>query len=115
MRIGVPREIKNHEYRVGLTPSSVAELCGHGHAVWVESQAGAAIGFGDADYAAAGARVVADAAEVFAAAELIVKVKEPLAAERAADGADCCLDKSHNCYLTVLKNFWNCSCFYFTG
>lgn len=87
MRIGVPREIKNHEYRVGLTPSSVAELCGHGHAVWVESQAGAAIGFGDADYAAAGARVVADAAEVFAAAELIVKVKEPLAAERARLGA----------------------------
>ncbi|MCY1291604.1 Alanine dehydrogenase [compost metagenome] len=83
MRIGVPREIKVHEYRVGLTPPSVAELSGLGHELWVETQAGAAIGFSDADYQAAGARIAADAAEVFATAELIVKVKEPQAEERA--------------------------------
>lgn len=83
MRIGVPREIKNHEYRVGLTPQSVAELCAHGHEVWVETQAGAAIGFADADYLRAGAQLAASAAALFAAAELIVKVKEPLASERA--------------------------------
>lgn len=83
MRIGVPKEIKNHEYRVGLTPQSVAELTGLGHELWVESRAGAAIGFSDADYQAAGARIEADPAEVFGHAELIVKVKEPLAVERA--------------------------------
>lgn len=83
MRIGVPKEIKVHEYRVGLTPTSVAELVGHGHEVWVQSLAGAAIGFGDDDYRAAGARLVGEAAEVFDAAELIVKVKEPQARERA--------------------------------
>lgn len=83
MRIGVPREIKNHEYRVGLTPSAVAELQAHGHEVWVETQAGAAIGFADDDYRQAGARIAADAGEVFARATLIVKVKEPQAVERA--------------------------------
>lgn len=77
MRIGVPKEVKVHEYRVGLTPGSVRELAAHGHAVLVERDAGAAIGFADADYKAAGARIAADAAEVFATAELIVKVKEP--------------------------------------
>ncbi|MCQ4348126.1 alanine dehydrogenase [Pseudomonas stutzeri] len=86
MRIGVPREIKNHEYRVGLTPQSVAELRALGHPVWVETLAGAAIGFSDDDYAKAGARIAADAEEVFAEAELIVKVKEPLASERARLG-----------------------------
>ncbi|SDL67702.1 alanine dehydrogenase [Pseudomonas indica] len=83
MRIGVPKEIKNHEYRVGLTPQSVAELTGLGHEVSVQTQAGAAIGFFDEDYQAAGARIARDADEVFDVAELIVKVKEPLAEERA--------------------------------
>jgi alanine dehydrogenase len=77
VRIGVPKEVKVHEYRVGLTPGSVRELTAHGHAVLVETGAGAAIGFADADYEAAGARIAADAAEVFATAELVVKVKEP--------------------------------------
>jgi alanine dehydrogenase len=77
VRIGVPKEVKVHEYRVGLTPGSARELVAHGHAVLVETGAGAAIGFADADYEAAGARIAADAAELFATAELIVKVKEP--------------------------------------
>ena len=83
MLIGVPREIKAQECRVGLTPESVAELVHQGHAVLVETQAGAGIGADDAAYQAAGARIAPDAAAVFAAAELIVKVKEPQAAERA--------------------------------
>lgn len=83
MRIGVPKEIKNHEYRVGLTPHSVAELTSLGHQVWVETLAGAAIGFSDGDYQTAGAQIAGDAAQVFAEAQLIVKVKEPLTAERA--------------------------------
>jgi len=83
MLIGVPKEIKNHEYRVGLTPASVRELVHHGHAVRVQAGAGAGIGAADADYLAAGASIAADAAEVFAQAELVVKVKEPQAAERA--------------------------------
>jgi alanine dehydrogenase len=83
MRIGVPREIKVHEYRVGLTPDSVRELCARGHRVLVEAGAGAGIGASDAEYAAAGAEIAADAAAVYAGAELLVKVKEPLAAERA--------------------------------
>ncbi|MBS1158720.1 MAG: L-alanine dehydrogenase [Proteobacteria bacterium] len=81
MLIGVPKEIKNHEYRVGLTPSSVRELVGHGHRVIVEKQAGSAIGLSDEKYLAAGGELVDDAAEVFARAELIVKVKEPQAEE----------------------------------
>ena len=81
MLIGVPKEIKVHEYRVGLTPSSVRELVLHRHAVLVQAGAGAGIGADDADYARAGAELVADAAEVFARAEMVVKVKEPLPAE----------------------------------
>ena len=77
MRIGLPKEIKNHEYRVGLTPASVRELCAHGHSVLVQSGAGAAIGLSDALYQSAGATLAADAAEVFALADMIVKVKEP--------------------------------------
>eukprot|EP01036_Dinobryon_divergens_P046598 gene46599-62324_t len=77
MRIGLPKEIKNHEYRVGLTPASVRELCAHGHSVLVQSGAGAAIGLSDALYQSAGATLAADAAEVFAWADMIVKVKEP--------------------------------------
>ncbi|HXH02658.1 MAG TPA: alanine dehydrogenase [Candidatus Competibacteraceae bacterium] len=77
MQIGVPKEIKNHEYRVGLTPASVAELVAHGHRVLVETRAGAGIGFGDDDYRAAGAEIVPTGAAVFEQAEMIVKVKEP--------------------------------------
>jgi alanine dehydrogenase len=77
MKIGVPKEIKNHEYRVGLTPASVREFVAHGHAVTVQAGAGAAIGLDDAQYAAAGATIAPDAASVFAQADMIVKVKEP--------------------------------------
>jgi alanine dehydrogenase len=77
MRIGVPKEIKTHEYRVGLTDGSVRELVEHGHTVLVESNAGAAIGMTDDDYTRRGGTVVASAAEVFAESDLIVKVKEP--------------------------------------
>jgi len=83
MRIGVPKEIKTHEYRVGLTPISVRELTHHGHEVTVEHDAAAPIGLYDEDYARAGATIAKDAAEVFAGAELIVKVKEPQQAEFA--------------------------------
>ena len=83
MRIAVPTEIKNHEYRVGLTPASVRELVNHGHQVWVQAGAGAAIGLGDGAYRAAGAQIAADAAEAFARGEMVVKVKEPQPAEIA--------------------------------
>src|SRR3970040_2488188 len=83
MLIGVPKEIKVHEYRVGLIPESVRELVARGHRVMVQRDAGAGLGATDADYASAGGVVVASAEEVFAQAELIVKVKEPLAAGRA--------------------------------
>jgi alanine dehydrogenase len=82
MRVGVPKEIKDHEDRVGLVPSSVAELVHHGHDVLVERGAGVGAGLGDDQYVAAGARIVDSAEEVFAQSEMIVKVKEPLAAER---------------------------------
>ena len=82
MLIGVPKEIKVHEYRVGMTPSSVREAVAHGHAVLVETQAGAGIGAGDDDYRRAGAEVVGGSAEVFGRADLVVKVKEPQAVER---------------------------------
>jgi alanine dehydrogenase len=82
MRIGVPREIKDQEYRVGLTPASVREVVAHGHAVIVETNAGAGIGAADAAYVAAGAKIAASAEEVFASAQMIVKVKEPQAVER---------------------------------
>ena len=77
MLIGLPKEIKNHEYRVGLTPASVRELTQHGHQVLVQNGAGAGIGMRDEQYVAVGATLVADAAQVFAQAEMIVKVKEP--------------------------------------
>lgn len=83
MRVGVPKEIKNHEYRVGLTPPSVAELVRHGHEVIVEASAGAGIDFSDQDYVEAGARIVATPAEVFAQSDMIVKVKEPQPGEIA--------------------------------
>ena len=83
MFVGVPKEIKNHEYRVGLTPASVRELVAAGHSVLVEQAAGAGIGASDEDYLAAGASIIATAAEVFAKADMIVKVKEPQPAECA--------------------------------
>ena len=83
MRIGLPKEIKNHEMRVGLTPDSVFELTRRGHSVLVETQAGVGIGADDDTYKAVGAEIAPDAASVFDATEMIVKVKEPLAVERA--------------------------------
>ena len=77
MRIGVPKEIKVHEYRVGLTPASVAELVAHGHEVFVETKAGNGIDCPDSAYEKAGATILPDAKAVFDAAEMIVKVKEP--------------------------------------
>lgn len=77
MLVGVPKEIKIEEYRVGLTPASVHEFVAHGHKVIVETGAGGGIGFSDDDYRRAGAEVVAAAAEIFARAEMVVKVKEP--------------------------------------
>ena len=83
MLVGVPKEIKDHEYRVGLIPSTVRELASKGHRVLVETGAGHGAGIGDDDYAAAGAEIVPGRDEVFDRAELIVKVKEPLAEERS--------------------------------
>ena len=83
MKIGVPKEIKNHEYRVGLTPGSVREMCAHGHSVMVQKNAGKGIGASDSDYQNAGAEILASAGEIFAKAEMIIKVKEPQAIERA--------------------------------
>lgn len=77
MRIGVPKEIKNHEYRVGLTPASVAELVHAGHEVLVETKAGTGIDFDDEAYVRVGAKIAPDAAAVFAGSDMIVKVKEP--------------------------------------
>ena len=82
MRVGVPKEIKNHEYRVGLVPSSVLELVHHGHEVIVQKGAGLGAGLTDEDYIAAGATMIETADEIFAGADMIVKVKEPLAEER---------------------------------
>ncbi|MFM9968048.1 MAG: alanine dehydrogenase [Burkholderiales bacterium] len=82
MRIGVPKEIKVHEYRVGLAPEGVRTLCAEGNEVWVESGAAQGIGIDDEEYRVAGATIAASASEVFEAAELIVKVKEPLTTER---------------------------------
>ena len=83
MKIGVPREIKTHEYRVGLTPAAVRELVSHGHSVLVQQSAAVSIGFPDAAYRAAGATIAPDAEAVFAEADLVVKVKEPQPAEIA--------------------------------
>ena len=83
MRVGTVREIKNHEYRVGLTPESVRELTSRGHEVWVERAAGLGIGATDEAYEAAGAVIKQDAKTIFDGAEMIVKVKEPQAPERA--------------------------------
>lgn len=83
MRIGCPKEIKDHEYRVGLTPESARELVAHGHEVWIESGAGAGIGASDAEYVDAGAVIKDGPTPIFAECEMIVKVKEPQAVERS--------------------------------
>jgi len=83
MKIGVPKEIKNHEYRVGLTPGSVREMCTHGHTVMVQKNAGAGISASDEDYQSAGAIIINTPEEIFSEAEMIVKVKELQAVERA--------------------------------
>ena len=81
MKIGVPKEIKIHEYRVGLVPAGVRELVDSGHQVLVQSGAGAGIGFEDSHYQSAGAVIAQRAADIFAACDLVVKVKEPQLAE----------------------------------
>ncbi|OGW66825.1 MAG: alanine dehydrogenase [Nitrospirae bacterium RIFCSPLOWO2_02_FULL_62_14] len=81
MIIGVPKEVKDHEFRVSLTPDGARALCAAGHAVWVEPSAGNGSGFSDDEYRAAGARLAASKEQVFREAELIVKVKEPLLSE----------------------------------
>ena len=83
MKIGCPKEIKPQEFRVGLTPHAAREVIAHGHSVLVETGAGMGAGFSDADYTAAGAQIAASAEQVFAEADLIVKVKEPQSVERA--------------------------------
>jgi len=88
MRVGVPKEIKNNEFRVGLVPASVRELTSQGHEVFVETNAGMGIGVSDDDYIAVGSRILATAQDVFDKAEMIVKVKEPQAVERAMLRAD---------------------------
>ncbi|MEO1266422.1 MAG: alanine dehydrogenase, partial [Pseudomonadota bacterium] len=75
MRVGVPKEIKVKEFRVGLTPTSVRELTAQGHEVWIETGAGAGIGEADARYEAAGAKIAPDAKAIFGQADMIVKVK----------------------------------------
>lgn len=95
MKIGVPKEIKTKEFRVGLTPASVAEITARGHQVVVETNAGIGIGFSDADYIAAGAEIVATPKVVFDAAEMIVKVKEPQLNE-------CAMLKPHHVLFTYL-------------
>tara|TARA_B100000768_G_scaffold39514_1_gene38356 strand:+ start:1919 stop:3034 length:1116 start_codon:yes stop_codon:yes gene_type:complete len=77
MLIGVPKEIKNHEYRVGLTPSSVMELVKHGHQIIIERNAGAGVDFSDDQYIVVGAEIVTNAEEIFARSDMIIKVKEP--------------------------------------
>ncbi|WP_119258391.1 alanine dehydrogenase [Shinella zoogloeoides] len=83
MRVGCPKEIKNHEYRVGLTPGAVREYVAHGHEVIVETRAGAGIGADDDAYRAAGAKIVPTAADIFQKSDMVVKVKEPQPAEWA--------------------------------
>ncbi|MCA8887725.1 MAG: alanine dehydrogenase, partial [Parvularculaceae bacterium] len=83
MRVGVPKEIKNNEFRVGMTPGAVREYIAHGHKVMVETNAGKGINASDDDYKAAGASIAPDAKTIFAENDMIVKVKEPQPSEYA--------------------------------
>ena len=85
MKIGVPKEIKDNENRVGMTPAGVAELVKHGHNVVVQHTAGEGSGFSDADYEKVGAKILPTIEDVYAEAEMIVKVKEPIASEYYAE------------------------------
>ena len=82
MKIGCPKEIKPQEFRVGMTPNAAREAVAHGHDVVIETGAGLGAGFDDASYIAAGAKILATAGEIFASADMIVKVKEPQSGER---------------------------------
>ena len=82
MKIGCPKEIKPQEFRVGMTPNAAQEAVAHGHSVVIQTGAGIGAGFPDADYTAAGAEILDSAEEIFATADMIVKVKEPQAVER---------------------------------
>ncbi len=95
VKVGVPKEIKNHEYRVGLVPSSVRELTSLGHSVFIQRNAGKGIGFSDEQYTAAGAQILQQAEDVFDAADLIIKVKEPQLNE-------CAMLKLHHTLFTYL-------------
>ena len=88
MRIGVPSEIKNNEYRVGMVPAGVKDLVGDGHTVYVQKGAGDGSGFSDEEYVAAGAQILPDADKVYEASDMIIKVKEPIEPEykRMKDG-----------------------------
>ncbi|RYP81371.1 alanine dehydrogenase, partial [Nocardioides guangzhouensis] len=79
MKVGVPKEVKNHEYRVAITPIGVHELTAHGHEVFVQQGAGVGSSIDDAEYVAAGATIVPDADEAWGVADLVLKVKEPVA------------------------------------
>ena len=81
MKVGIPREVKNHEYRVAMTPAGVRELASHGHDVYIEKDAGVGSSLGDDAYVAAGATIIPDADEVWAVADMVLKVKEPIAEE----------------------------------
>src|SRR5205085_2160068 len=81
MLIGVPKEVKDHEFRVAITPAGVREYAARGHQVLIERSAGEGSGFSDAEYRAAGAEVVIVASEVFGRSQMIVKVKEPVSSE----------------------------------
>ncbi len=82
MIIGIPKEIKNHEYRVGMTPIGIQELTSSGHKIYVQTQAGSNIGISDEDYQKSGAIIVPTAEDIFATSEMIIKVKEPQHQER---------------------------------
>ena len=88
MKIGVPREIKNHEYRVAITPAGVMEMVRHGHEVFIEQDAGIGSSISNEEYVKAGAKMLATADEVWQTGDMIMKVKEPIAAEydRMRDG-----------------------------
>ena len=77
MIVGIPREIKNHEYRIGMTPAGVRELVNRGHQVLVETEGGVGVGFDNASYEKVGAQIVASPGDIFAAADMVIKVKEP--------------------------------------
>ena len=77
MIVGIPKEIKNHEYRIGMTPAGVRELVNRGHQVLVETEGGVGVGFDNASYEAVGAQIISSPEDIFAAADMIIKVKEP--------------------------------------